>query len=351
MLSLKWIKVFLLSSFLIIFFVSLFNYIINPYSIFNHGLDSNFPNKSNLLSDRMSKFYVANYRTPKTIIMGTSRSGLFSEKQLAPYTIGPVYNYSLAGSSIDEQAAYIQYMVTHHKLKTVVWSLDFFTFNPDKPMDQSFDPVRLSETFHENDYFIALFSFQTLNRTTKTVIKNLSSTNADQNISGQPFTEKQIDFNIHYTLREYATEKSFLVSEKFKQPHSIDTKLLLVQKIVDLCKQHNVQCILYTSPVYYQHIDMIYAIGLGKTFEAWKTGIARISPFTDFCTYNTITKNKMNFRDSSHVITDIGELIFARIFEDKNVIIPNDFGYLATPENMALHINYDREMRAPFSFD
>lgn len=350
MYSYRWIKLFSLCSVSIIILISLFNWIINPYNVFNHGLDSKFPDKSNLLSDRMSKFYIANQRKPETIIMGTSRSGLFSEKQLEPYASG-VYNYSLAGSSVDEQAQYIHYMITHHHIKTLVWSLDFFSFNPDKPMDQSFDSQRLNQKYYLNDYFISLFSFKTFHRSTKTLIKNLSSAGIEQDISGQPYTEKEIDFNIRYTLRSYATEKSFLLSEKFKQPHSIDKKLLSVQRVVDLCEQYNVKCVLYTSPVYHKHIDMIYSLGLGETFEMWKNGLAKIHPYTDFCTHNSITNNKMNFRDSSHVIGDLGKVIFAKIFLDKTLKIPEGFGDNITPSNVSAHIRKQKELCHPFSFD
>lgn len=351
-----WSKRILFISSSIIFLVSLFNWCINPYNLFNHGLDKRFSYKPHLHSDRMSHFYMANHIQPQTVLIGTSRSGFFSEKQLIPYAPTPIYNYSMAGSSITEQAANIQYMITNHHPKTIIWSLDFFSFNPTKPINPAFKIERLTGSIYWNDYLFSLFNFKTFYRSFLTIRDNRSApTNVNStnvtNTPDQPYTEKEIDFNIHYTLHEYANEKSFLKSEPFKDPHSIDKQLALVESIVQECKRHNVQCILYTSPVYYQHIDMIYNIGLGDTFEYWKKSLASIAPYHDFCTNNSITENKMNFRDSSHIISHYGDLIFARIFYNTTLKIPSDFGTYINTDNVLSHLEQERNKRRPFSFN
>ena len=345
----KWVKSFLQASLVIIFSVSAINYTINPYNVFGHELDQLFSKKNNVLSDRMSKFYAVNRLNPKTIMMGTSRIGVLPSSQLDPYLEGPIYNLSMAGSTIDEQAAYIRYMVSHHKIKNVVWSLDFFAFNPTKPIDPTFDPDRLTKDFYGNDYFISLFSFKTLYRSFKTLKNNLYEDNQKDDTKGQPFTRQQVVFNIHYTLDEYKTEKTFLFSEPFKIPSSIDPKIDIVRQTLELCREHNVSCFLYTSPVYHQHIDMIYSIGLGKTFESWKKSLADIQPYTDFCTYSTLSNEMMMFRDSSHVISDVGEVIFARIFNLQKNIHPTDFGFTVTPQNIDQHLEQERKLRHDIS--
>lgn len=350
MLLKTWVKAFTTVSITTIIIVSGINYIVNPYNIFGHGYDQLFSKKEYALSDRMSKFYTANRLHPKTIMMGTSRIGVFQESQLAPYLEGPIYNFSLAGSTIDEQAAYIEYMITHHKIKNVVWSLDFFSFNPTKPIDSTFEPKRLSDALYWNDYLIALFNFKTLVRSFKTAKTNLSTHIEPDNIHGQPFTQQQVQSNAKHTLHEYATEKTFLNSETFKNPLSIDPKVERVKKIIALCKQYHVNCILYTSPVYYQHIDMIYAIGLGKTFEYWKKSIATIHPYTDFCIYSSLSKDTMKFRDSSHVISNVGDVLFSSIFNPKSSTLQSDYAYAVTPLNVNQHIEQERKLCHDFSF-
>lgn len=339
----KWVKRFIASSLVIISIVSGINLIVNPYNVFGHGLDGFTPQKGNLLSDRMSKFYIANRLEPRTIMMGTSRIGLFRESQLTPYLDGPIYNASMAGSTIDEQAAYIRYMVGRGYVKNVVWSLDFFAFNPTKPIDPSFEVQRLSDSPYPNDYLISLFSFKTLKRSFMTLQSNFECQKIDQNL-----TLAQIQQNIRYTLNEYAGEQTFLKSETFKNPSSIDPKIALIRETVRFCRERNVACTLYTSPVFYRHIDMVYGIGLGNTFEYWKKELASIQPYTDFCTYSALSKEPMKFRDSSHVIGDIGEMVFARLFSDRHTV-PADFGILVTPATIEAHTTQQRQYRRNFS--
>jgi hypothetical protein len=355
--SKKWLKYFLLSSIFVIISVSLFNFIVNPYYIYNHSLDTFFPKKEHLLSDRMSKFYIANRLEPKTILMGTSRIGVFSEDQLSSYVEHPIYNLALAGSTIDEQAAYIRYMIKHHRLKHVVWSLDFFSFNPTKPIDRSYEPARMSENIHWNDYMVSLFNFKTFIMSTKTLqnnfpqettpspppIKEIQTTQTTQTIQqSQELTLQQVQSNINYVLNQYATEKTFLHSEPFKTPTSIDHKIDIVRKTIDMCHDYNVSCTLYTSPVFYRHIEMYYNIGLGDTFEYWKKELAMIQPYVDFCTYNHISQEMVNFSDSSHVIKPIGKIVFNRLFEKNRSKEYADFGILVTPENVQQHVKNER---------
>lgn len=338
----QWIKTFFIGSIFIILVVSMINYIVNPYNIFGHGYDKYFPNKTEILSDEMTKFYVANRIHPKTIMIGTSRIGFFSESQLSPYLDAPIYNLSLPGSTIDEQAAHIEYMIKHHHIKNIIWSLDFFSFNPSKPRNPAFDPERLSNKIYWNDYLISLFSFKTLAKSIKIIKKKFLS--PPNKIYSQPFSRVQIAANIDYTLKEYAGQKLFLKSELFKDPASINQKIELLKKTIIFCHENNVTCILYTSPVYYKHIDMYYSIGLGNTFEYWKKSLADIQPYTDFCAYNTLNHDMMKFRDSTHVISNVGELVFARIFNSKIDDLPHDFGYTVTHDNVDQYLNKQRKI-------
>jgi hypothetical protein len=334
----QWIKVFLTSVILIMTITGTINYIVNPYNVFDTRFNALFPVKTQELSDRMSKFYIVNRVKPKTIMVGTSRIGYFQEKQLAPYVEGPVYNLSLAGSSIEEQAAYVRYMVKHHHLKNIIWSLDFFSFNPTKPINSSFEYKRLNNLIFWNDYTVALFTHKTLKRSFETIETNIFPDVLSSDTSEQPLSSEKLEFNINSMLHRYATEAEFLKSEDFKNPFSINKNIETLRNTLQYCRENNVSCTLYTSPVFYEHIYMIYGIGLGKTFEHWKKELALLQPYTDFCTINSITKKPIYFRDSSHATSDVGRLVFSRIFLQTKVNTENEFGTLISPKNIDTHL-------------
>jgi hypothetical protein len=66
----------------------------------------------------------------------------------------------------------------------------------------------------------------------------------------------------------------------------------------------------------------------------------------DFNTINSITNDKYNFdRSGGHFKPKIGKLIFARIFDEKNITVPADFGILVTKDNINQYIALSNEQR------
>lgn len=295
-------------------------------------------------------------------MVGTSRIGYFNSNTLKPYTQSPIFNLTLAGSSIYEQRRYIEYAINHLPIKTIVWSLDFFSFNPDKEPYPTFSEERLNHPMYVDDYMVALFSYRTFERSLKTLKINRKNGPFDNNVSeyyeqhhymdvqGQTLSYNEVRKNANITLNEYAHHKDFLQAKTFKDPHSIDKKISEVAYIVALCKEKNITCLIYTSPVYRDHIDLIHHIGLGKTYEYWKIRLTDIAGYWDFNTYNSLTENIMNFRDSSHMTSDNGKYIFAKLFNDKTIQTPTDFGYYVTKKNIADHLREQQKSIHPFKF-
>lgn len=333
------------------------NYSVNPYNIFSHSYEGDYNFfKPYALSDRMSKFYEAKHLNPATLMMGTSRIGFFSSSYLEPYAPHPIYNLALAGSSIYEQTRYLEYMIEHQKIKMIVWGIDFFPFNPDKKNEDTFQDARLDHYIYLDDYITSLLAYRTFEKSIQTVKINYKNS-YDKKLSrplfeeaqyfdfnNEPKTRTEIKKNIQDTLNEYKSLPGFLKSSHFSNPHSIDPGLFRLKHIVDLCREKKITCIIYTSPVSAEHLNLIYSLGLGNTFDYWKKSLADIQSYYDFCTYNSITNNIMNFRDSSHIIKEDGQLIFAKIFKNPTVFVPEDFGYTVTAENINQHLKQQRKL-------
>lgn len=329
---------------ILIFFIlnAILNFIVNPYNIFNHHLLANFlVIKNNTVSARMQIFYKTIHNDPTTIIMGTSRIGMLSPSDVTKYLKGNINNMTMAGANIEEQSQYLLYMIENHSLKNIVWSLDFFSFNPDLPNDNDFSYDRLENTSYLNsDRKIALMSFQTTTNSFRTLYDNFKTTDKEKinyrialndvdveykkNTAYNLLTKKDIDSNTAWQIKAYPTK--FLTVKTFDQPHSIELNLRKVQMIVNLCKKKNINIFIYTSPVSKDFLQLYKDLGLADTFKYWKKSLAKITSYTDFCDYNTITKNPYDFIDGTHIMPKYSALVFARIFNDPSVEGPKDFG-------------------------
>jgi hypothetical protein len=311
------------------------------------------------MSDRMTFTYEMQHIRPQTLMVGTSRIGYFKSNTLKSYALEPIFNLTLAGSSVYEQRRYIEYAIEHLPIKTIIWSLDFFSFNPTKEPYPSFSEDRLNHRIYLDDYLMSLFSYRTFERSLKTLKINRKQAPFNDNVSeyfeqhlymdvqGQTLSDTEVRKNANFTLKEYAIHKAFLGSKEFQNPQSINPKLAEISYILELCRQKNIQCFIYTSPVFREHLDMIYSLGLSKTYEYWKTELANITPYWDFNTYNSLTENLMNFRDSSHMVSNNGKFIFIKLF-NKTPQGPIDFGYWVTKENIYKHLEDQRKFIHPF---
>lgn len=61
-------------------------------------------------------------------------------------------------------------------------------------------------------------------------------------------------------------------------------------------------------------------------YYRWKEEISKITSFWHFMYDNSVTRNDDNFVDTSHIKQEFGKLYFARLFDDTNIDIPEDFG-------------------------
>ena len=329
-------KIFIIISLVFITISATLNYIVNPYSIFNHQIFSSFFKvKQNTVSSRMTTFYAVLHKNPKNIVMGSSRAGLLPLGSIKKYLSNDIYSLAMQGSNIEEQTQYLKYMINTQNLKTIIWSLDFYSFNPDLKNDSSFSYERVNNSsFIKNDYKIALFSFQSTKNSLKTIIDNLQlkkevqkNTKHEKPISYldtiNNLSKEEIDTRTNIQLHYYPNK--FLHSKNFKNPNSIDKNLKKFKYIVNLCSKKHIKLYIYTSPVSKSFLNLYSNLKLDKTFIYWKEKLVSIHSYTDFCTSNTITNNPYNFMDGSHIKPMFSKQIFAKIFHDKTIDVPSGF--------------------------
>gem|GEM_PF-6981324 len=107
-----------------------------------------------------------------------------------------------------------------------------------------------------------------------------------------------------------------------------------LQEIVDLCRKNNINLIVFTTPHNHNYLDSVYE----NEYYLFLKELVKITDYWDFSGYNSITTNDCNYYENSHYRSKIGNLIMAKIFNDKNISIPADFGVKLTKENIEAHL-------------
>ena len=321
-----------------------FNFIINPYNIFNtlniKGLNQV---KNNTINTEMSKFYALKRLEIDTLITGTSRSEHLNPTFIQKFTKDKVYNLSMPGSGIKLQKENIEYFVKHKNIKRVILGLDFFAFNP---ANNSKDKHPRYDDKYISDYQDSLLSIRTLRKSIKTLKDNLKNKKSTLHYENGYRHNEDISLKIKnggivYIKERFkkqvtmiSTQKVHFNNEEFKNPSSINKALADLNAIVNLCKDKDIELIMFISPLYVKITELIYKRGYGFSYEYWKKELAKYGDIYDFSSYNKVTKKISNYIDGSHYQEHIAKLIVEKLLQNDSKKESSDFGIILNMKNI-----------------
>lgn len=343
-----WVKRFLVLTGILMLGLSVFNLIVDPNGVFGLvSLQGFNKHKTDNLTDRITKFYYAKRFAPDTLILGTSRAAFLNPADLEAYTGGRAFNLSTYASTIYQQYLFFKYMTDNYTIKNLILGLDFLAFVSRNEENQRFDAKRFDSGLYIKDYVDSLFTFTAVKSSYITVQDNLLKKDLRHNdVQGfKEFNHPQKTPDDRYTKRLARREKRALkhfatqyTAGPFNDREQIAQNLTYLQKIIDIARAKNIQYKIYVSPVQSKLFDLIYASGVGESFEEWKRGVARITGFVDFTGHSEITEDRRWWWDPSHIVSDGGKLIFARLYGDQSVSVPVGFGIFVTSDGIDHHL-------------
>ena len=335
---------FSISTFMPLCLVAFINLIIDPYLYF---FSPTFQKINQFKPERekhlmLSKASEINHIEAKRIFLGSSRvmSGLNAKY---PGLENPdlTYNLGLPGVNIYQVMHYFNHALANQsQIKQVILGIDFFMFNKNLENLENFDEARLGNNIVAKDVINNLLSIDTLQASITTFNANLNN----QNKSNSQETKSS-------RFKRWLT--NFLSYEGFYGKYELSqARLKNLQAIIDKCKQHNIEVIVFISPTHATQYEAIDIVGLSPSFEQWKRAVVKITPVWDFSGYNSITTELINERmnnyiDNSHYSPKVGNLVLNRILSLQTEKVPQDFGILITQDNVESHLNQirlDREV-------
>jgi len=347
-----WVKLYISVPIILIFIVFTFNFIIDPYSITSFNL-LKIPNKF-ARDDRKEKvaklFKEERY---DNLLLGSSRVYSINPLLLKKYIHGRTYNSGVGGALIEDQLGFLLYLERLKKLpKYILFGLDFGSFNKNLETNKYFilnDELNfINKKSSNNDiYFSRFLSIDATRASYKTLANfikdstskprfdsNGAANNASKNFTYYPSIIKKTKFKekkVKEAFDAIKTSNYRVISKK---------RLLYLEKIISICKKNNIKYTFFLTPLNSQLISKIQKDKeVGKTFIQFKTIISSITEYYDFIRYNTINDNRFNFGDPKHPNIYTGNLILARLFNDKNVSLPENFGVLIPKNSKFINID------------
>lgn len=330
-----------------------FNIVVDPYGIW-YIYDKVGFNKQRLKSNelqRINKIIISSRREPEVIFLGSSRVNLTLNPEYHKKITGKdkVYNLAINSGNIYELRRLLEHAIKiSPNLQEVILGIDFFMFNENKKTDLTFDDLQIGrKSLRTKNFKVLVFSVDACKDSLKSIDSNYTN-QYDYDIFSDngKWTEKFTDK--YYENQKEITAKGFVEAyRKYRiDKHSLDD----LRNIVEIARENNINLKVYVSPVHALLLESIYASGSWNAYEEWKREIVKIVPVVDFTAYNFITtedlaKSKEYFGDISHMRLKTGNWVLDRLYNNKDSVVPKDFGLLVNEKNIEAHLQNIRMQR------
>ena len=278
-----------------------------------------------------------------TILFGSSRVYVTNPRTVSIYLGGRTYNAGVGKALIEDQLGFMLFLQRIGKLpKNALFGLDFYSFNQNVQTDKYFlknaDLNFMNKKLSINTYFEKFFSIDATRASYKTLynflVKSIDRPRFDSNGAARGISTV---FDTSIT-NKYSTKFSPLLIaqdkhkiQNLRYTHISQQRLNYLKKIVSICRENNMKCIFFTTPLNGQMLDEFTKNRQQQqTLLKFKKEVASITPFYDFLYHNQIIDNRNYFLDTMHFLPQAGNLLYAKIFHDKNITIPKKFGVYTT---------------------
>ena len=353
--STKWIKIFFGLSLFGALLVGGVNYIVDPYGFNNFINIDKFNSKkySNTAITTRFKTKILQNRDFDAIMLGTSRIGVMNPIVVNKYLNSNTFNLEYPGSNTVIQNKLFKYANYFNNIKYLVYGIDFMSFNENRIIKNDFiefyDLENEVDNFEKTSNYDLYFNIETFVKSGKLVIKNILNKQKLEPIylyengmrDYRNFIEDnkngilKLDEEIDRSISSYFSNKSTSIYKNYKFSYEY---LDYFKDTIEFCRKNNIKVFVYIPPMFSKHFDAIYAGGYFDEFELFKKELVKLTDFIDFTGHNSITTNKNNYWDSSHLRVETTEFLMAKIFNDKSVEVPEDFGVLVTKDNIDEHL-------------
>jgi hypothetical protein len=337
--SKKWIKILLTLCTLAVGFVGGVNYLVDPFDIFHTKiLKEQFQ-----INERFIKieFLEKNHNKFDSYMFGSCRIGTTPPDVLNQYVNDAnFYNFTISSANLYDYLLHLQYFIKkEYPLKNLYLEIDIDNMNNYGRIEsdylRKFHPYVLDQSLYSYyiSYLTGFFPFNIRGKIELNIKRDdITTYSLETGSWSKPIKEKKIQEN---PLKFISEESSFHIKNARLIKNSSKLKnLKALSEIVNLSKKNNINLIVFTTPYNKNMMDNFI---LNDYFDFLKE-ISTVINFYDFTGYNSITLNNTNYYEPSHYRENVGRLIAAKIFNDKSIDVPKDFGVLVTKDNINEHL-------------
>ena len=295
----------------------------------------------------------------EVVLLGTSRIQAGIPVEHPAYGTTNVLNLGLAGTTLPEVAAVLEFALRHQPPRLVLLGTDFFLFSDVRGLGTDFDNSRFNPGLQSFDYHCKNALGSQMSADSWMMLRQRLRDESPPE-AGRGFLSK--------TLRPGASQRDSFVRgvrrfltepEVYGAYHYSTQRLDVFRRMLRRCRQEKVELMVFIPPVHALELETVRAAGLWPTFERWKSDLVRILaeegaaeavPLWDFTGFTGVvaegvpdagdrtTRMRWHF-EHSHFTPALGGLVLHRLLSQGSP--PADtpgIGERLTAHNIAAHL-------------
>jgi hypothetical protein len=317
------------------------NYMVDPYG-FNkeRSKNTNFttPFKANIVS----------HNEFNAIMLGTSKTGVMDPNIINQHLGVNAFNLSYPSANTEIQNRFFKYAYHFNpNIKYLIYGIDFGCFNESRHTKKHFvefydleDKIENREKISSFDLY---FNFNTFTSSAKQIFEKekleaqyLSANGMLDYVNNIKELESgtyDLDKKMQQSIQVFFQKEGIYKDYKFSYQLLNEFKYIL-----KFCEEKNIKVFVYIPPVHSDHFDAIAKAGYFNEFELFKRELVKVTDYIDFTGHNTLSTNKENYWDATHLRKELTETIMTAVLDRSDAEASNDFGKLVTKNNIETHL-------------
>jgi len=287
---------------LILLFFGGFNFVVDPYAVFNSIRITGFNEYKSEINNKVrpSKIYQPLSLSPEVLIVGNSRVEMgFDPKNpcLSKLWAG-VYNLGVPGASVEYQAAMALNLVYQKPVKKILLGIDFTDYlvlsNKASRRERQLPSVkllkylpdgRLNESHYKNkliDYYKFIFSLNALVDSTKTIFRQNEYAPTRTSLGFNPALDFSASTSIEgvnsiFRQKEHDLEKKYsLAWSMHYQNGDISEDFSYLENFLKYLAEHQVEVIVFTNPLHEHFWSLISKVNLTNEYNHFMSEVVSI---------------------------------------------------------------------------
>ena len=294
-------------------------YAIDPYSVFHpfsirdNGVEAN----SNYIK---MTYILKNPDKFDSFLFGSSRAGFLNVEKMGEHCYNMWYPQGMPGEHLNNLKTMLSKGIVP---KRVFIALDSASYMNDPSLHESM------QTYAPYEYLKSHpVKFITMYLDPAVALQSLPVINS--HTPNESYAECFYETGAQISYGEVGTH-SFEDSPYVGPTFMMDECLETVREIAGLCNENGIELIVFTNPMHYA----TYEFSLELDYIDFLRRLAEITPYWNFSGYNDITRNSDYYRDPSHFLPEVGDMMIDCMLNGTQIdgLYDQGFGVYITNEN------------------